>query len=1095
MIFPTSKPLHCARYTLYHNRKKHNRQNIKSAVLSIILALCVALTVFTGVVFAFADVSYAQEMSGKWTDSGNYDTSWYGDGTADSFRIETPAELAGLSRLVNAGFTFEGKTISLYGEFDLSAHAWVPIGNNGKYFSGTFNGRKAPITNMNITEVYSQKDVAVGFFGQLKNGVLKNISLSGNITATTTNVAVSGPTMITGGIVGIVDGDQNTLVENCSFSGAVAPKLTHGYFATTYTGGIAGSLNTGTIRNCYNEAAIIPSVSQTNIHIYAGGIVGRFGVGNGAPEIQNCFNSGKNDVTGFSSFTVLGGIAGVASVDGKLLNCMNSAYLRGSPVGVTGTDNAYGGMIGRIIGRYNGRNDILIRNCYTLTREICGDIVRPNDGITIETNSFPIDRKIQRDLDQVLSTLSYQAKQQGWYPWKIVEKNLNLNFPLGYPALDPVYTDPPIITTQPQDKDAIVGYDNEFTVEVDSNGEATYQWQKRVGDFGTWENVDDQNPPQNIHTVRPERVPAIQQKTYLRCIITNDMGDRYSNIASYWIKSRNPVLRLEVTPTLQGTTYPREMRLIAILEGGYQADGLEVSFYDHTQLGPPVLIKKVPIQDGSAILTFSDPELKEHIYSAKFGGDMNNNGTDSASVTYDLRNTIPPDSTIQFDANGGEGSMEDQTVRVTDNLKLAPNQFSAPAGTVFTGWNTDPGGTGTAYHDQGEYRFASDVLLYAQWVVHTHDWAADWSTDTVHHWHECNVTDCPTENNGKDGYAAHDYDDDSNADCNTCGYDRTQPPPEHTHDWAADWTTDAAHHWHECKTEPGCPISEGSGKDGYGAHDYDDDSDADCNTCGFVRTIVPVIYAPVITTHSLSDGKIGVAYHQQLVAEGTEPIAWGVVGGSLPKGLSLNGNLIDGTPTEAGTTLFTLQAENGTTPNDTKEYSITVLPKDIVQIAPISPVDPSKPIDTTKDLKIGFQGEYANLASISLNGKELILTEIDPTSCNLSGWPGYEKVLGKAESGSVYVTLYKEFLATLPNGSYVLEVSFEDATTVGAGSAQFTVQEAPATATPAPTADVASPATGDDTNIALWVGLLAIGLTSAGLAVYILIRRRYATKR
>ena len=128
---------------------------------------------------------------------------------------------------------------------------------------------------------------------------------------------------------------------------------------------------------------------------------------------------------------------------------------------------------------------------------------------------------------------------------------------------------------------------------------------------------------------------------------------------------------------------------------------------------------------------------------------------------------------------------------------------------------------------------------------HTHSWAEDWSRSETHHWHECTAEGCGvTENSDKDGYGAHVYDDDADTTCNTCGYIRTSEPPAHTHSWAKDWTTDGTHHWHNC-TADGCDVTNVADKDGYGEHDYDDASDTDCNTCGYIRTVEPPVH-----THS-----------------------------------------------------------------------------------------------------------------------------------------------------------------------------------------------------------------------------------------------------
>ena len=83
--------------------------------------------------------------------------------------------------------------------------------------------------------------------------------------------------------------------------------------------------------------------------------------------------------------------------------------------------------------------------------------------------------------------------------------------------------------------------------------------------------------------------------------------------------------------------------------------------------------------------------------------------------------------------------------------------------------------------------------------------------------------------------------------------------------------------------------------------------------------------APSITTDTLPNGKVGEAYSQTLTATGTAPITWSISNGTLPDGLKLTGNTgeISGTPTAAGTSTFTVKAENSAGSN-TKELSITI---------------------------------------------------------------------------------------------------------------------------------------------------------------------------
>ena len=83
-------------------------------------------------------------------------------------------------------------------------------------------------------------------------------------------------------------------------------------------------------------------------------------------------------------------------------------------------------------------------------------------------------------------------------------------------------------------------------------------------------------------------------------------------------------------------------------------------------------------------------------------------------------------------------------------------------------------------------------------------------------------------------------------------------------------------------------------------------------------------HSVTITTATLPDGKVGEAYSQTLIATGTTPITWSIIG-ALPDGLSLNKDTgkISGTPTADGTAKFTVTAENSVG-SDTKELSITI---------------------------------------------------------------------------------------------------------------------------------------------------------------------------
>ena len=82
---------------------------------------------------------------------------------------------------------------------------------------------------------------------------------------------------------------------------------------------------------------------------------------------------------------------------------------------------------------------------------------------------------------------------------------------------------------------------------------------------------------------------------------------------------------------------------------------------------------------------------------------------------------------------------------------------------------------------------------------------------------------------------------------------------------------------------------------------------------------------PTIVAESLPDGMEGEAYSSRLTAKGTAPITWSIVSGVLPEGLSLNEDTgeISGTPAGEGIEVFTVMAVNALG-EDIKEFSITI---------------------------------------------------------------------------------------------------------------------------------------------------------------------------
>lgn len=114
------------------------------------------------------------EPSEKWSDAGNYSYSWYKK-DLEEYTISTNIELAGMAYLINNGYTdFEGKTIKLSNDIDLSGKKWVQCNT----FKGTFDGQGHMVYG-----VYMGKDIEgqkrFGFWQYLLEATISNLIIQG----------------------------------------------------------------------------------------------------------------------------------------------------------------------------------------------------------------------------------------------------------------------------------------------------------------------------------------------------------------------------------------------------------------------------------------------------------------------------------------------------------------------------------------------------------------------------------------------------------------------------------------------------------------------------------------------------------------------------------------------------------------------------------------------------------------------------------------------------------------------------------------------------------------------------------------------------
>ena len=120
-------------------------------------------------------------------------------------------------------------------------------------------------------------------------------------------------------------------------------------------------------------------------------------------------------------------------------------------------------------------------------------------------------------------------------------------------------------------------------------------------------------------------------------------------------------------------------------------------------------------------------------FDAKTGGNPYYNADGTSARNWDKENGqqtlyaqwTPNTYTVQFNANGGEGSMDNQEFTYDAELQpLVPNTFTK-AGCTFSEWNTAADGSGTSYANQQQVsNLATEgtITLYAQWSTSNCKW-------------------------------------------------------------------------------------------------------------------------------------------------------------------------------------------------------------------------------------------------------------------------------------------------------------------------------------------------------------------------------------
>ena len=332
---------------------------MKKKILSLLLALCLVMALVP--MTAFAEGTSVDNWD------GTADTSWYTSAPdASEYHISTAEQLAGLAQLVNdktASVSFEGKTIYLDNDLDLSGIQWTPIGNGDnfvRHFAGTFDGQHHKI--MNLYHHYTGDElVRNGLFGVVSDGgTLKNLLV---IDA---DIASNDGSLLAGILADWVDGGT---VENCYTSGKIENNV-----GDKFVGGLIGQCTWSTqVKGCGSDATVISTESDEDHVDTVGGLIGQWENSADSSSITDCWFGGS-------------------------VSC-NNIY------------SAVGGILGANFENFSGNKPgVIIKNCIVATKNITGAepgnitwitaVVKPHvtdciwpdtppDGVTLDEETYP----------------------------------------------------------------------------------------------------------------------------------------------------------------------------------------------------------------------------------------------------------------------------------------------------------------------------------------------------------------------------------------------------------------------------------------------------------------------------------------------------------------------------------------------------------------------------------------------------------------------------------------------------------------------------------------------------------------------------------
>ena len=230
---------------------------------------------------AYCGSAYYESTTVSWLENGVRAESFSNmDESTKTITIESEAELGLLSFNISSMDNYEGWTIKLDKDLDMSTYRWGGIGT----FSGIFDGQGHTISGLH----YSKENYNDAGLLSKNTGTVKNVKLVNSV-------------LIGDRYVGAIVSNNMGTVENCYVADDVSVIFQSGTNTDYACGGIVGIQTapdgdgTSTVQGCYSEASV-------NGVDNVGGIVGEFNGG----SLTDCVSKATVTATGSNKGILIG---------------------------------------------------------------------------------------------------------------------------------------------------------------------------------------------------------------------------------------------------------------------------------------------------------------------------------------------------------------------------------------------------------------------------------------------------------------------------------------------------------------------------------------------------------------------------------------------------------------------------------------------------------------------------------------------------------------------------------------------------------------------------------------------------------------------